>query len=1051
MANIVLGLITIATLMTGALTFTVTTIMGAESNAEAHVAAANFRGQTDRSSLRHVQGCVIPLGATLTATVENDGQSSLRDFDDWDVLAHYESSTTLSAEWLAYQPVAPAGSGEWTLTDFRLLNERSEAFGAGELDPGERATVTVNLPESAIASGVNRLTISTSEGAVVEIPFTGATTCGYFLHNNPSPPSGDTTSQADLVADDSYPSAATLYNYDTDRDAAAGRLISKGGTGASESDLALHQNWQTAVLTEPLELAGTVRVAFWAAVKDFNTTARGDVTVYLRDYDGGSYTEIGNVNVTADPWDASASGSWVSATAAISGLDYTVPTGNQLEIKMIVPAASGDDMWIAYDTNSYPSSVTFGDSLDLIFHSDTQRTGDLLNFVAKSGPHNDGYYLHNDPTPPVLDTTSQADLTASTSFPAAEVLVNYDSDRDAQPGLVLLQGGSGATESDLTQYQNWRTSALTEPHVISGPVSINMWSAVKDFNTSLTGELEFFLRDYDGSSYTEIDSGTVTAGPWDPGATGTWVNRLLEIPSVDYTLAAGHQLELKVIVGAGSADDMWLAYDTNALASVLRLPGQRDADAGGRPESGVADAGAGTGRYAVELNGGRTLLPLEGYTRLTDAPWDVSYRIRRDGFGFVWRIDAADITPGVIGSWTTVDLSAHVPAGTKGAVIEIMNTHPSSAVSAVARGVDDTREYMPDGNSQKVPGLSHRWQIVKVNSAREIQLYVEDNTDLVVNLVGHTLGTDPFYSTTPPNITPGTTGSWTTVNVSSHVTDDATGVILFIDGTANEATYGVRETGSTFSDTTFTVSAEGNTMYVVGIDADNQFDIYVENASINVYLVAESKRSLVFYTDDVAVTDPTLDSWQPIDADTYSVPDGASGLFLYAQNNQNKRNDFGLRKVGSTDDLDKGLWSSGHFQGVVGLDATNNWEEYLGSANVDVSIAAYTTGVNLGPTTLHADMDVLVRKANGELRATLGTGVANAPPIDVTNEWLTVTATYTPTEYVVVDQSDYLEFQVHTHVTINEGADTTMQFMWDDNTIAEQDQLGVRGVGLYRE
>jgi hypothetical protein len=1051
MANLVLALITIATLMTGALTFTVAAMSGAGSNAEATYAAADNRGQLDRSSLAHVPGCVVPLGTTISATIENDGQSTLRNFGDWDVLAHYESASSLSAEWFSYTEAGSPSLSEWSLTDIRLLNGRSEAFGAGELDPGERATVRVELPVSAIASGLNRLTISTGEGAVVEVPFDGVTTCGFYLHNNPTPSTGDTTSQADLNADTSYPSASTLYNYDSDRDASAGILLQKGGSGASEANLDQYQNWQTAALTQPLDLSGTVRVSFWAAVKDFDTSARGDVTVYLRDYDGATYTEIGNVTVTSDPWDVSASGDWIKATASITGLNYTLPIGNQLEIKMIVPSASDDDMWLAFDTISYPSSVTYSDSLDVIFHTDEQRTGDLLSYLAKPAPHDDGYYLHNNPTPPVLGTTSQADLTITTSYPSVDTLLNYDTDRDASAGLVLLQGGTGASESDLTKYQNWQAPVLTEPLAISGPVSINIWSAVKSFNTSLAGELKFFLRDYDGSTYTEIGDGTITASPWDAGATGTWVNRLLEIRSIDYTLAAGHQLELKVSVGAGSGDDMWLAYDTPSYDSVFRLRGQRDTDAGGRPLTVIADAGAGTGRFAADENGGRTLYPLSGYTRITDATWTVDYRVRRDGYGFVWLTNVVDITLATSAAWATVDLSPLVPAGSKGAIVEIINTHPSSALSGVARGIEDTREYMPDGNSQKIPGRSHRWQMIKIDSNLEVEVYVENNTDILVKLIGYTLGTDPVYFTTPPDVSPATTGTWTTIYVSSFVTDDATGVVLMLDATANEATYGIRETGSTFSSTTYTVSAEGNTMYAVGIDANNKFDIYLVDSSISVYLVASVDQSMVFYVDDIAVTDPTVNSWQSIDADTYSVPDGASGLFLYAQNNQKKRNDFALRKVGSADDFDKGLWSDGHLQGVVGLDSANNWEEYISSANVDVSIAAYTTGVNLGPTTIHADMDVLVRQANGQVRTTLGTNVANMIPIDVTNAWLTVTATYTPSEDVIVDQSDYLEFALFAHVTINDGADTNMEFSFDDNTAERSDQTGVTNLGLYRE
>ena len=44
--------------------------------------------------------------------------------------------------------------------------------------------------------------------------------------------------------------------------------------------------------------------------------------------------------MTSDPWDLSASVDWIKATASISGLEYTLPIGNQLEIKMIVPSAS---------------------------------------------------------------------------------------------------------------------------------------------------------------------------------------------------------------------------------------------------------------------------------------------------------------------------------------------------------------------------------------------------------------------------------------------------------------------------------------------------------------------------------------------------------------------------------------------------------------------------------------------------------------------------------------------------------------------------------------
>ena len=56
-----------------------------------------------------------------------------------------------------------------------------ELFRLSELGPGERPTVTVELPLGAAASGLNKLTMGTGGGAVAEIPFDGTKTCGYYI------------------------------------------------------------------------------------------------------------------------------------------------------------------------------------------------------------------------------------------------------------------------------------------------------------------------------------------------------------------------------------------------------------------------------------------------------------------------------------------------------------------------------------------------------------------------------------------------------------------------------------------------------------------------------------------------------------------------------------------------------------------------------------------------------------------------------------------------------------------------------------------------------
>ena len=177
-----------------------------------------------------------------------------------------------------------------------------------------------------------------------------------YLHNDPTPPTGDTTFQAILPLDQNAPSATTLYNYDN-LDAFPGRLIEKGASGPTEADATKFQAWRTVPLTSDLTVGGgVVSVVLWTGIKDFNPGVPGSVTIFLRHFDGLSYTEIGQGSRTVPDWQGGSS-SWISRNITITGVNYTIPAGHQLEVKLIVDASSGDHMWIAYDTVSYDSRV----------------------------------------------------------------------------------------------------------------------------------------------------------------------------------------------------------------------------------------------------------------------------------------------------------------------------------------------------------------------------------------------------------------------------------------------------------------------------------------------------------------------------------------------------------------------------------------------------------------------------------------------------------------------------------------------------------------------
>jgi hypothetical protein len=183
------------------------------------------------------------------------------------------------------------------------------------------------------------------------------------------------------------------------------------------------------------------------------------------------------------------------------------------------------------------------------------------------------YYLHNAPTPPTGDTNAQANLTMDTTAPTASVLFNYDQDQDAVPGRLIVTGGSGAGETTLSKYQNWRgpTAGLLG-QTINGTVTVEFWCGLKSFMPGAAGDVRVFLRDVNTllGTTSEIGNTTVTAADWQGGVNG-WVKKTATL-TVNTTLLVGHRLELKLEVGSGAADDMWFAYDTTVYRSRVRLP-----------------------------------------------------------------------------------------------------------------------------------------------------------------------------------------------------------------------------------------------------------------------------------------------------------------------------------------------------------------------------------------------------------------------------------------------------------------------------------------------
>ena len=177
------------------------------------------------------------------------------------------------------------------------------------------------------------------------------------------------------------------------------------------------------------------------------------------------------------------------------------------------------------------------------------------------------YYLHNNPTPAVANTSAQPLLSATTNAPTGSRLYNYDLNRDSYTGLFLAKGGKGSTESDPTKIQRWRTPVLTANLSLNGEASLTLYAAMKEFQNK-RGVLQAYLLERHGASTTVIGSSQITKVTWGAG----WQPVTISWGILNRLIPPGRQLEIAVIVGATADDDMWLAYGTTGQASRVTLP-----------------------------------------------------------------------------------------------------------------------------------------------------------------------------------------------------------------------------------------------------------------------------------------------------------------------------------------------------------------------------------------------------------------------------------------------------------------------------------------------
>jgi predicted ribosomally synthesized peptide with SipW-like signal peptide len=191
-------------------------------------------------------------------------------------------------------------------------------------------------------------------------------TAGYwsvfavYLHNNPTPPTANTTAQYNLSATAVAPTATTLFRYDTNGANRAGRGIARtAAPGPGLTTALAYVNWLTPAFGSEFTIVSSATVDIWSATNTTAANRTGSLVVYLRDFNpsSGAYANVGSATYTATY--RTGRTFYRTPVTVTMAAPYVLPAGHRLEVKIESPSGTAAaDMLVAYDTRTYVASLT---------------------------------------------------------------------------------------------------------------------------------------------------------------------------------------------------------------------------------------------------------------------------------------------------------------------------------------------------------------------------------------------------------------------------------------------------------------------------------------------------------------------------------------------------------------------------------------------------------------------------------------------------------------------------------------------------------------------
>lgn len=169
METTISALIILTVVLFGALTLTQAYLSSQDAILESWREREERRGERARTNLSPVGATVDAGGTTVKVILENEGETKLADFDQWDVIVQYDSAGGNIVEWLSYNPGGTLMGGEW---DNNNGDDIGNIFEPGIFNPGEVMTITLVVAPPIWQPSTNMVIIGTPNGISASTVFT---------------------------------------------------------------------------------------------------------------------------------------------------------------------------------------------------------------------------------------------------------------------------------------------------------------------------------------------------------------------------------------------------------------------------------------------------------------------------------------------------------------------------------------------------------------------------------------------------------------------------------------------------------------------------------------------------------------------------------------------------------------------------------------------------------------------------------------------------------------------------------------------------------------